>query len=472
MVEKAYLWWTVSYESGSSLTPTLSLTNPNSIVASYTPTMIGSGGDKCWSEVGTRVFRADVTNSITGSGNYIINVTGNAADEIDGASLFIIYRDANSANYSGSLIINDGCITDGNGGASAQTMTNFTACDSTSSAIAFTIASDFQDNVSGGIHPATLNGTTANYTNDFWNFDQVTTKINSGQTTSAFGVDGTSTDCYTWLVMGLYYQTINCITCTPSNFTTSISHTNITCDSLNNGTGTVTPVGGIGPYTYLWSNGDIDSTTTGLAPGIYTVITKDAGGCTKTNTIAVSDAAFIINVSPAGTINLCKNDSITLVASGGVSYVWNTGDTSATIITAPSVTTIYSVTGTDNTGCSGTASITITVDNCNSIGTSPIDASSEISVYPNPSNGQIWVSIPSGQVAVAGGSGSNTQYEIEIYNVMGEKIYHSIIPARTTVQSGGNNHSSIINLNAPEGGYFLNIKTNNKQFTHKLIINK
>ncbi|MFN0212628.1 MAG: SprB repeat-containing protein, partial [Saprospiraceae bacterium] len=35
----------------------------------------------------------------------------------------------------------------------------------------------------------------------------------------------------------------------------TVTGTNVTCNSMNNGTATANPSGGWFPYTYLWSNG-------------------------------------------------------------------------------------------------------------------------------------------------------------------------------------------------------------------------
>jgi hypothetical protein len=58
---QAYVWWIVSYDAVSSLTPTLVMTNPNAETDSFSATLAGTGGSKCWGEIGTRTFRADVT---------------------------------------------------------------------------------------------------------------------------------------------------------------------------------------------------------------------------------------------------------------------------------------------------------------------------------------------------------------------------------------------------------------------------
>ena len=65
----------------------------------------------------------------------------------------------------------------------------------------------------------------------------------------------------------------------------------------------------------------------------------------------------------SGTI--CPGDSITLTASGATTYVWSPGNqTTSSITVSPSVTTNYTVTGTDSTG-SGIGNSTVTVLNAN-----------------------------------------------------------------------------------------------------------
>jgi hypothetical protein len=47
----------------------------------------------------------------------------------------------------------------------------------------------------------------------------------------------------------------------------------------NNGSATVTMLGGTSPYTYAWSSGGNEATESNLAPGQYTVEVTDANGC-------------------------------------------------------------------------------------------------------------------------------------------------------------------------------------------------
>ena len=195
VLEKAYVWALVSYTSGTAPNATLNITNPLGGNNSYTNLPIGTDGPKCWGETGTAVYRWDVSTNITGNGNYSFNFTGfaNVTYEMDGASLYIIYRDG-GATYQGSLEIWDGAVTDGQSGAYvSQTMTGLNVCAVPSLARAFAISSDHQDNI-GPTHPTTLNGVITNFPNNFYCSDETTVTLTAGQTTSLFAQDGTGSD--------------------------------------------------------------------------------------------------------------------------------------------------------------------------------------------------------------------------------------------------------------------------------------
>ncbi|MBI3501021.1 MAG: PKD domain-containing protein [Bacteroidetes bacterium] len=118
-----------------------------------------------------------------------------------------------------------------------------------------------------------------------------------------------------------------------------------------------------GANTYVWNGGQTTTSIT-VSPTVnttYTVIGTNASGCTKssTKTLVVSNPNVTISVSPSATI--CNGSNVTLTASGGSTYSWNTGATTASIVTSPTSNTTYTVTGTNAIGCSKTATRTITV---------------------------------------------------------------------------------------------------------------
>jgi len=65
---------------------------------------------------------------------------------------------------------------------------------------------------------------------------------------------------------------------------------NTTCDGVNDGSATASPLGGTAPYTYSWSNGETTQTIAGLNAGSYSVTVTDANGCSNTTAINVTDS--------------------------------------------------------------------------------------------------------------------------------------------------------------------------------------
>jgi gliding motility-associated-like protein len=67
----------------------------------------------------------------------------------------------------------------------------------------------------------------------------------------------------------------------PPALVTRLAAVNITCKSpgFDNGSISLTISGGIPPYSFLWSNGDISKDLSGLTPGTYTVTATDLNGC-------------------------------------------------------------------------------------------------------------------------------------------------------------------------------------------------
>jgi hypothetical protein len=70
----------------------------------------------------------------------------------------------------------------------------------------------------------------------------------------------------------------------------------VTCIAGANGEATVTPVGGWGQYTYLWSDGQTTATATALVAGGYSVIVTDAKGGATTCEVIVTEPEAIYGI--------------------------------------------------------------------------------------------------------------------------------------------------------------------------------
>lgn len=124
-----------------------------------------------------------------------------------------------------------------------------------------------------------------------------------------------------------------------------------------------------GADTYTWTTGaNMGATTSSVSeyptfPTTYGVIgTSNLTGCSIAQNINI-----MVNPSPsvlmyASSPTVCAGKPVNLTAFGAASYQWNpVPGSSAMVVVNPTITTTYSVVGTDPNGCSGTAMQTISV---------------------------------------------------------------------------------------------------------------
>ncbi|MBL7957839.1 MAG: SprB repeat-containing protein, partial [Flavobacteriales bacterium] len=146
------------------------------------------------------------------------------------------------------------------------------------------------------------------------------------------------------------------------------STTPVSCSGACDGTATVGPTGGTGPYTYLWSPGGQDTPqVTGLCEGVYTVTITDANGCSIDAQVLITGPPPIDGGADVTLIscNGACDGSIVLSTTGGVGpymYVWTPvppngqGQSNATDLCAGT----WDVIITDATNCSTALSFTLT----------------------------------------------------------------------------------------------------------------
>lgn len=126
--------------------------------------------------------------------------------------------------------------------------------------------------------------------------------------------------------------------------------------------GNATTLNGTGALTYTWTNGVINGAA--FSPTItttYTVTGADANSCTNTSvrTITVNPLPVM---AVSGNSVICAGNQATLTASGAITYTWTTGATSASVSVSPTLTTTYSVVGTNAAGCTGSLTRTLVVN--------------------------------------------------------------------------------------------------------------
>lgn len=171
---------------------------------------------------------------------------------------------------------------------------------------------------------------------------------------------------------------------------------------------------GNGAISYTWSNG-MTTNPIKVAPNnttIYTVWGTDQNACKG----SVS-AQIVVNPTPSvmitsGQTTICVGETATLSCAGANTCLWNSVYLGSLIQVSPLVTTTYVVVGT-TTGCSDTAMAVVFVELCDALGIdTQKNATEYISVFPNPTTGNITIKLPT------------TQHKrtLSLYNTMGQLI--------------------------------------------------
>ncbi|MDF2437818.1 MAG: hypothetical protein K0Q95_2194 [Bacteroidota bacterium] len=200
--------------------------------------------------------------------------------------------------------------------------------------------------------------------------------------TTANTLSGLAAGTYTIIITdnnGCSSSTTSTVTSTGGASVSITAQTNVLCFGATTGDATATATGGTSPYDYVWANasGTLQTTNnvagantiSSLTAGTYTVTVTDNSGCVSNTNVTITQPASAASVAITSTTNpACgsTNGSATAQAAGGSSpydYVWSnsTGtlqtnnNISGSDVLSSLAAGTYTVTITDNNGCSSTA---------------------------------------------------------------------------------------------------------------------
>ena len=191
---------------------------------------------------------------------------------------------------------------------------------------------------------------------------------------------GANTSSVTGLCAGSYTLQVtdaqNCVALEPVALfdppavSATITTVNVTCNGLCNGSATANPGAGTGPFTYLWSdaNAQTTQTATGLCSGTYTVTVTDANGCSVTAVANItSPGVMMASVVAFGNVSCfgaCDGYAQATVSGGSAPYLynWMPGGTAGPSVNNLCAST-YTVTVTDVNGCTASTNVTIVQPN-------------------------------------------------------------------------------------------------------------
>jgi hypothetical protein len=231
------------------------------------------------------------------------------------------------------------------------------------------------------------------------------------------------------------------------------------CVGANNGSITVTPSTGVGPYQYKLGNGAFQTSNVfnNLGGGSYVVTVTDANSSFGYLDVEVDSVSVPVVEAGAQATIIEGNNTVlgsvpTALGNGPFTYAWTPATgldnaNSSNPQASPIVTTTYTVNVTDDNGCSSKDSVLVVVW--------PLDikdarGNTSMQIYPNPTSGLVNLSAKGVE---------NGTYSVELTDVSG-KLLHTVL-----FDVNGGLIQQQLDLSAyPSGNYILKI-ANGKQST-------
>ncbi|MCW3104199.1 MAG: C-terminal target protein [Bacteroidetes bacterium] len=454
--------YTVTDANGCTATTTITVTEPTALMSMSSATTILCNG-------GT----ADVTvSAMDGTGPY----TGTGTFTVSAGTYTYTVTDANGCTATTTITVSEPTALMAMSSATTILCNGGTA-DVTVSAMdgtgPYTGTGTFT--VSAGTYTYTVtdaNGCTTTTTITVSEPSAIasttaTTSSNCGSATGSATVmasGGTGTLTYLWsgggtaatetgLTAGSYTVTItdaNGCTATDIASVSDIGAPVVTtvsvdasCNGASDGSIDNTVTGGMGTYTYVWSNSAVTEDISGITAGTYTYSVTDGAGCEATGSVTIAEPAAI------DVTTTLSSGTITANNATATSYQWIDCATNTAITgeTGQSYTAMadgsYAVVISEGACSDTSACVAIT-----GTGVEKLSNVQQLSIYPNPNNGVFTIK------ATVKGS-------YRIVNELGQNVYMVELNAE-------NNYSMSID-GLSNGVYFIT-GYNNKQVVQQKIV--
>lgn len=131
--------------------------------------------------------------------------------------------------------------------------------------------------------------------------------------------------------------------------------------------GQSTVLTGIGGTSYSWNPGALTGTSVTASPlttTTYTLSATGGPGCTVPGIDTITITIYpqpVVGITATPSTSLCSGDTMRLQGTGATTYSWS-GGISDGVAFVPPATTAYTVTGTDQNGCTDTATVQVHVN--------------------------------------------------------------------------------------------------------------
>ena len=268
--------------------------------------------------------------------------------------------------------------------------------------------------------------------------------------------NGQSGSSQSTLAAGIYY-----VTTTDANACSDVDTVTIALsDDQNSGIsddqsicdGETVQLVASGGNAYVWSTGE-NSASINVAPSNTTLymVTITDGACEDTLQVNVTVKPLpATEIQEGDSITVCKDKSFVLNAGGADTYLWSTGDQSASITLTLANSTYISVKGSKE-GCDASDSIMVIVETC--IGIEESQLAAHISIYPNPGSGMLYLDISELKTE---------KIDVEIVDASGHVLL------RKQEYEGG---LTVFNLSdLPAGNYYIRIRNDEASVVRKFSI--
>ena len=163
---------------------------------------------------------------------------------------------------------------------------------------------------------------------------------------------------------------------------------------------------GASTYTYSGGSAIVSPTTSSN----YSVSGTSSAGCVSASAAISSITVFALpQLTITSTNNtICAGESATLQASGANTYSWSQSSNLSSIVISPSLSSTYSLSGSNTNGCENKTTFTQSVDACVGV-ENYLKETSGLLVYPNPNNGEFIIE-------------TSKEITISILNVVGQVV--------------------------------------------------
>ena len=233
-------------------------------------------------------------------------------------------------------------------------------------------------------------------------------------------------------------------------YSTSFS-LNVTSSQLNVCSGSQVTLNVTGGNTFTWSTNQVGPMIV-IAPTVtstYSVISTAVNGCTAQSLYTQSVAAAPLLTVSSSAQTLCIGQSATITAIGASNYTWSNGVQSSTVVTTPTSSIVYTITGSNASGCKSSTIIQVAVSKCADF--NELAIAKVLKVYPNPSRNEVVIS-------------SDSNIQLKLVDFVG-RILNMIF-----INQGDDYSMQISDL--PDGVYYLMGENASGKVNQKIVISR